>query len=108
MTDTWEALPLPPPHRPWRVLPTSHVHIPMAATNPIRSEMPETESATVSTIPTDIAIAASIRADLVPLLEQVCAILNRAKHHGLNVGFNCNPDNYGRHRPSSIDVAKPL
>jgi hypothetical protein len=62
----------------------------------------------VTTIPTDAALAAEVRAELPPLLEQVCAVINRARAHGLIVGFNCNVDQYGRHRPSAIDVTRPL
>jgi hypothetical protein len=62
----------------------------------------------VTTIPTDAALAAEVRADMLPLLEQICVILNRARAHGLMIGFNCNVDQYGRHRPSMVDVQRPL
>lgn len=61
----------------------------------------------VETIRTDAVKAAEIRAEMTPLLEQVCLILNRARAEGLTVGFSCNPDQYGRYRPD-IGVLKPL
>lgn len=62
----------------------------------------------VEHLPTDAAIAAEVRATLPPVLEQVAAIMNKARAHGLIVNFNVGLDQYGLHRPSPIDVTKPL
>jgi hypothetical protein len=62
----------------------------------------------VVALPTDQAIAAEIRAELAPLLDHVAAIMNRGQSHGLKVGFSIGLDQYGRHRPTPIDITRPL
>lgn len=62
----------------------------------------------LETTKSDSEKAAEYRAKLVPLLEHACAILNSARSEGLIVGFNVNPDQYGRHRIQAIDVTRPL
>lgn len=64
--------------------------------------------ATVTTIPTDTAIAAEIRAELRPILEQAAVVMNKARARGLIVNFAIGLDAYGRHAVNSIDVVRPL
>lgn len=71
---------------------------------------PMSESVT-KLVPTrpDSEIAAEIRAELAPLLDQVATILGRARQsHGLQVQFNIAPDNFGRMRCQEIIVTRPL
>lgn len=56
---------------------------------------------------TDAAIAEEIRLELAAPLAQICAILNRHRATGLQIGFNCAPNQYGQFVPS-ITVVKPL
>ena len=57
---------------------------------------------------TDIELAADYRAELRPLLELVCAIMENARKRGLKIGFNIAPDLYGRQVVQFIDVTRPL
>lgn len=57
---------------------------------------------------TDAEKAATYRAELMPILEKVAGVLNRARAEGLIVGFSVNADQYGRHRIQVIDVTRPL
>ncbi len=72
------------------------------------SEVREIQVTNRQTIPTDAALADEARVEIAPLLEQGCVILNRLRRHGLMVGFNCNMDQYGVHRPGRLDVTRPL
>jgi hypothetical protein len=56
----------------------------------------------------DVDKAARARAEITPLLEKICEILNRAKADGLIVSFNCSPDQYGRYKIVDIGIVKPL
>lgn len=57
---------------------------------------------------TDAGRAAAIRSELSPLLEQVCALLNKSRSEGLNVNFNISYDPYGKQRVMAIDVMRLL
>ena len=55
----------------------------------------------------DSEVAAELRAELMPILKQVCDILDRARASGLNIGYSITPDQYGRHA-AVIQIVKPL
>lgn len=58
--------------------------------------------------PTDAERAAAIRAELAPVLDQVCVLLNKARSDGLNVNFTISFDPYGKQRVMTIDVMRLL
>ena len=60
------------------------------------------------TIPTDVAIAAEARSELMPHMEAACVIFNRVRSYGLIASFNIGPDQYGRVKINSIDIVRPL
>jgi len=62
----------------------------------------------VEPIRTDAMRAADIRAELSPLFDQVCDVLNRAKRDGLVVNFQMGADAYGRYRLQDLTVVRPL
>ena len=70
-----------------------------------------TASPTVTEFPkplTDAEKAEVYRAELKPLLDQICALFDRARKDGLVVNFNISPDAYGRSQPTGVSVVKPL
>lgn len=62
----------------------------------------------LTTNATDKDKAEAIRAEIRPILEQACAIIQRAKGDGLVVGFSLAPDQFGIQRVGDISVTKPL
>lgn len=64
----------------------------------------------ISLVPskTDAEKAAGYRAELMPLFDQLCVVLNRAKADGLIINFNVGADQYGRIKLQATDVLKPL
>ena len=52
--------------------------------------------------------AATVREELRPLIEQVCAILNAARVRGLEVGFTCPQDVAGVFVAGPVIVKKVL
>lgn len=56
----------------------------------------------------DAEVAAEIRADLKPLLEQVAVVMARARKAGFNTGWSIGWDAYGRPIVNAIDITKPL
>jgi hypothetical protein len=57
---------------------------------------------------TDAEKAAKIRADITPILEQVCAVVGAARAEGMIVSFNIAPDQFGRVKVQALDITKPL
>lgn len=57
---------------------------------------------------TDAEKASQIRADLLPILEQVCAVVGKARGEGMIVSFNIAPDQFGRVKVQALDITKPL
>ncbi len=57
---------------------------------------------------TDAERAAAIRAELRPVLDQVCEIITRARRDGINVGFNLGPDQFGIQRVQMLDLFKSI
>lgn len=71
--------------------------------------MPEPSNiATLVPMKTDADLAAAFRAELAPLMDQVCDILNRARKEGLILNFNVAPDQFGRVRVAEVSVVRPL
>lgn len=56
----------------------------------------------------DKEVADGIRADLAPILEQACEVLNRARAAGMVTNWSIAPDQFGRLRLTEISVMKPL
>lgn len=71
---------------------------------------PDDTGAVLHVVPakTDEDRARLIREELQPLLDDVCAVINRAAAHGLDAGFMVNRDQHGRMRIASITVVRPL
>ncbi len=57
---------------------------------------------------TDADKAKAYREELVPLLEQVAAIVTRASRDGIRIGFSINPDQFGVQRIAQLDMMKSL
>ncbi len=64
--------------------------------------------ANVETLRTEAQKAADYRAEIMPILDQACEIISRARKEGLIIGFNISPDQYGRSRVAEITIVKPL
>lgn len=67
--------------------------------------------ASVTLVPgkTDTDKAAAYRAEMQPVLEQVCDIIQRARQDGLVVGWDSiGMDQFGRTIVPRINVTKPL
>lgn len=73
---------------------------------PDLQEVPATTN--VERLKTDSSVAQDLRQDILPLLNGVCAVMDRARAQGLKVGFNVSQDNFGRHRVTDIEIVKPL
>lgn len=56
----------------------------------------------------DQQLANEYRSELLPLLEKIADIFNRARSNGLNPSFNIGPDNFGRSVVKEIGIVKPL
>jgi hypothetical protein len=69
----------------------------------------KTETDSVVDIPTDANLARLARTEISPLLDQLAIVMNKYRsQHGLILGFSIQLDQFGRHRPSHIDVTRPL
>ena len=66
------------------------------------------EVVAVPTRPSEKEIAEGLRAELRPVLEAAAAIQQRARAHGLEVGWNIGTDQFGRIQVGPISVTKPL
>lgn len=63
----------------------------------------------IALLRTDAVIAAEIRAQLSPLLDQICAVMSKARADGLEVSWAIQPDSFGRHlRCTEIAIKKQL
>lgn len=62
----------------------------------------------INTVPTDADVAQNIRDEIRPVLEQLAAILNRGKAHGLIVSFTMQQDQYGRATVTEPSIVRPL
>lgn len=71
-------------------------------------KVPEREDDVIRKLPTDANLAMQARAEIMPVLERLAEIQNKYISHGLVVGWSIQRDQYGRNRPSSIDVLRPL
>lgn len=56
----------------------------------------------------DAEIAKELRAEARVHLDELCATMNRARVHGLTMGFNIGNDQYGRYVCPDISVVRPL
>lgn len=70
--------------------------------------MNDSNIAAIATGKTDIQRAEEYRAELLPLLQKVCEVLDRSRRDGLVVSFNLTPDQYGRQAAGPIGVVRPL
>ena len=57
---------------------------------------------------TDAQKAIDFRAEIMPLLEQACQIITRARREGLTIGFSLGPDQNGIQRVQMFDITKSL
>jgi len=64
--------------------------------------------ATLETTKPDAELAKELRAEARAALDTLCAIMNRARGHGLTIGFNVGNDQYGRYVVPEISVVRPL
>lgn len=55
----------------------------------------------------DFEKASDYRAEIMPLLDQVCAVLNRSKQDGLIINVSLPNDVFGRYIPQ-ISIVKPI
>lgn len=63
----------------------------------------------IAPLRTDAVIAAEIRGQISPLLDQICAIMTKARADGYEVSWVVQPDSFGRHiRCTEIAIRKPL
>jgi hypothetical protein len=62
----------------------------------------------VHVIASDAALAAELKAELLPLLTQACAIMNRGRERGLIVNMTLAPNQYGRIALADLSVLKTL
>ena len=63
----------------------------------------------VSHLRTDAVIASELRAEVGPLLDQLCKIASRARSEGYEVSWTIQPDSFGRHlRVTEIAIKKQL
>ena len=56
---------------------------------------------------TDAELASALRCDLADPINELCALIDRAKANGLTVNFNIAPDPYGR-SVATIHIVKAL
>lgn len=67
------------------------------------------ESSNIQPLRTDALIATELRAELGPLLEQICVIMSKARSEGFEVAWSILPDSFGRHlRCTEIAIKKQL
>ena len=64
--------------------------------------------ATLVPCKSDADLATEYRAELAPILEQVCDIFSRARKDGIILNFNISADQYGRMRVNEVSAVKPL
>ena len=64
--------------------------------------------ATLVPCKSDADLAAQYRAELAPLLDQVCDIFGRARKDGIVLDFNIGADQYGRMRVNEVSAVKLL
>ena len=63
----------------------------------------------ISPLRTDAVIAAEIRGQIGPLLDQICKIMSQARADGYEVSWTVQPDSFGRNiRCTEIAIRKPL
>jgi hypothetical protein len=63
----------------------------------------------VQPLRTDAIIASELRAELGPLLEQLCIVMSKARADGFEVSWAIQPDSFGRHlRCTEIAIKKQL
>jgi hypothetical protein len=67
------------------------------------------DTGNVQPIRTDAVIAAELRAEIGPLLDQICVIMSKARIEGYEVTWAIMPDSFGRHmRCVEIAIKKQL
>lgn len=57
---------------------------------------------------TDLELAVELRSELTPMLDKLCAVLNRARRAGLTVSFQLAQNAYGQMVVPQIDIVRPL
>lgn len=63
----------------------------------------------VKPLRTDAVIASELRAEIGPLLDQICAIMSKSRADGYEVAWVIQPDSFGRQlRCTEIAVKKQL
>jgi hypothetical protein len=62
----------------------------------------------VQMLRTDAVIAVELRAEMMPLLEKLADVMNKARNAGLHVGFGVHIDAYGRFAVQPIQITRPL
>ena len=63
----------------------------------------------VEPLRTDAVIAAELRGQISPLLDQLCRIMSQARTEGYEVAWSILPDSFGRHlRVTEIAIKKQL
>ena len=69
----------------------------------------DNETGNVEPLRTDAVVAAEIRAELGPMLDQICAVLSKARNEGYEVAWVIQPDSFGRQvRCTEIAIKKQL
>ena len=64
---------------------------------------------TIQPLRTDAVIAAELRAEIGPLLDQILALMSKARADGFEVTWAIQPDSFGRHlRCTEIAIKKQL
>ena len=59
-------------------------------------------------VQTDSDIADDLRAEMTPLLAEVCKVLDKARSAGLKIDFQLVQDAFGRHVPPPVLITKAL
>jgi hypothetical protein len=67
------------------------------------------QSDNVQPLRTDAVIAAELRAEIGPLLDQILAVMSKARAEGFEVSWMIQPDSFGRQlRCTEIAIRKQL
>ena len=59
-------------------------------------------------VKTDADLAAELRAEMSPILGEVCKVLDKARAAGMKIDFMIQPDQFGRHVLPHVQITKAL
>lgn len=69
----------------------------------------ERDGSNIQTLRTDTVIAAELRAEIGPLLDQIIKVMSKARTEGFEVTWAIQPDSFGRYlRCTEIAIKKQL